>query len=210
MSLAPPFGAAFLFLAAAALAHSAAVWVVAACVAPESEVVVEGVYTGPARLGYLDVLARMGADVRVDRAEGSITARSSQLQGTVVEPHEIPDVQDEIPVLAVAAACATGPTVVRGAGELRVKESDRLTTVASELGRLGARVEVAGDELTVHGGRLRAGRARSHGDHRVAMAMAVAGLVADGETTVTGWDAVDTSYPGFEDDLATLAHGGQT
>jgi 3-phosphoshikimate 1-carboxyvinyltransferase len=108
----------------------------------------------------------------------------------------------------VAAALAQGPTRFRGAGELRVKESDRLTTVASELAALGAGVEVGADELLVRGGGgLRGALVSSHGDHRIAMAMAVAGLAAAGETVVGGMEAVPTSYPGFVADLATVSGG---
>jgi len=183
----------------------AAFWIVAACLLPGSDVTVEGVYLGPARSGFLDVLARMGADVEIDEATGDVRARHSDLRGTEVTPAEIPGLVDEVPILAVAAACAEGPTRFLGAGELRVKESDRLATVASELGALGARVEALPDDLVVAGGgRLQPGRVTSHGDHRIAMAGAVAALAAEGETEVEGWEVVATSYPGFEGDLETL------
>ena len=183
----------------------AAFWIVAACLIPGSDVTVEGVYLGPARNGFLDVLARMGADVEVDGATGDVRARHSPLRGTEVLPEEIPGLVDEVPILAVAAAAADGPTRFLGAGELRVKESDRLATVASELGALGARVEALPDELVVAGGgRLQPGRVTSHGDHRIAMAGAIAALAAEGETEVEGWEVVATSYPGFEADLETL------
>ncbi len=184
----------------------AAFWVVAACIVPGSELVIDDVYLGPARAGFLDVLVAMGADVeRV--GERSLRARySPDLHGTDVEGHQIPGLIDEIPVLAVAAAVAEGTTTFRGAGELRVKESDRLATVTSELSALGGKVEPTDDGLTVTGtgtggGGLHGGHVRSHGDHRVAMAMAVAAMAAAGDTVVDGWDAVATSYPGFEDDL---------
>ncbi len=183
----------------------AAFWVVAACLVPGSDVTVEGVYVGPARNGFLDVLARMGADLEVDEATGDVRARYAELRGTEVAPEEIPGLVDEVPILAVAAAVAEGPTRFLGAGELRVKESDRLATVASELGALGARVEALPDELVVAGGgRLQPGRVTSHGDHRIAMAGAIAALAAEGETEVEGWEVVATSYPGFEADLETL------
>ncbi len=182
----------------------AAFWVVAACIVPGSDLVVDDVYLGPARAGFLDVLAAMGADVeRV--GERSLRARHSpDLHGTEIEGHEIPGLIDEIPVLAVAAAVAEGDTTFAGAGELRVKESDRVATVTSELSALGARVEPTDDGLAVTGGgggMLRGAHVRSHGDHRVAMAMAVAAMAAEGESVVDGWDAVATSYPGFEEDL---------
>ncbi|HET6812189.1 MAG TPA: 3-phosphoshikimate 1-carboxyvinyltransferase [Acidimicrobiales bacterium] len=187
----------------------AAFWVVAACLVPKSDVVVENVYVGPGRATFLDVLQRMGADVTVENREGTvgdIHARHSKLSGTVVAGEEIPGLQDEIPVLAVAALMAEGTTVFRDAAELRVKETDRLAALSSELAEVGGRVESLPDGLIVHGGPAPAGgRARSHGDHRVAMAMAVAGLAAREPLEIEGWDAVATSYPGFGDDLARLA-----
>jgi 3-phosphoshikimate 1-carboxyvinyltransferase len=186
----------------------AAFWVVAASIVPGSEVVVERVYVGPGRSGFLDVLARMGASVDLqwrDTATADIVVRHAGLHGTEVTGDEVPAVVDEIPVLAVAAAMADGATTFRDLAELRLKESDRVATVGSELSALGARVESVGDDLVVIGGsRLRGAGVRSHGDHRVAMAMAVAGLAARGGTTVSGWDAVATSYPGFASDLGKL------
>ena len=182
----------------------AAFWAVAAAVVAGSEVVVENVYAGPGRTGFVEVLARMGADIGHAADTGDLTVRGSALTGTVVPAHEVPGLVDEVPVLAVAAACAEGETRFCGVGELRVKESDRLATIASELGAMGARVAVDGDDLVVVGGRLRGADVDSHHDHRVAMACAVAALVADGPTTVSGWDAVDTSYPAFGRDLDRL------
>jgi 3-phosphoshikimate 1-carboxyvinyltransferase len=186
----------------------AAFWVVAASIVPGSEVAVEQVYVGPGRSGFLDVLARMGAVVELQwrgDTTADIVARHSRLRGTEVTSAEIPGLVDEIPVLAVAAAMADGETTFRGLAELRVKESDRVATVGSELSALGARVEIVGDDLVVVGGtRLRGTGVRSHGDHRVAMAMAVAGLAAQGGTRVEGWDAVATSYPGFVAELGKL------
>jgi 3-phosphoshikimate 1-carboxyvinyltransferase len=186
----------------------AAFWVVAASIVPGSEVVVERVYVGPGRSGFLDVLARMGAAIELqsqDATTADIVARHASLRGTEVTSAEIPGLVDEVPVLAVAAAMAEGETTFRGLAELRVKESDRVATVGSELSALGARVETVGDDLVVVGGtQLRGTSVRSHGDHRVAMAMAVAGMAAQGRTTVEGWDAVATSYPGFVADLGQL------
>jgi 3-phosphoshikimate 1-carboxyvinyltransferase len=186
----------------------AAFWVVAATIVPGSEVVVERVYVGPGRAGFLDVLTRMGAAVELqwrDDNTADVTARHSRLVGTEVTGAEVPGVVDEIPVLAVAATAAEGETVFRDLAELRVKESDRLATMGAELSALGARVETVGDDLVVVGAtRLHGTALRSHGDHRVAMAAAVAGLAAEGRTTVDGWDAVATSYPGFAADLGRL------
>ena len=186
----------------------AAFWAVAASIVPGSEVVVGNVYSGPARSGFIDVLARMGADLTHDPGSGDLTVRHVGLTGTVVTPDEVPGLVDEVPVLAVAAACAEGETVFEGVGELRIKESDRLAAVESELGRMGADVRADGDTLVVRGGSLRSAGVDSHHDHRIAMSCAVAGLVADGPTTVRGWEAVATSYPGFGAHLDALQGRG--
>jgi 3-phosphoshikimate 1-carboxyvinyltransferase len=122
----------------------------------------------------------------------------------VVEGDEVPAVQDEIPVLAVAAAFAEGLTEFRDAAELRVKESDRIATMEQELTELGVATESRADALVVRGGHPRTGLWRSHGDHRVALAGAIAGVALPGETRVRGWQAVSISYPGFVEDLAAL------
>jgi 3-phosphoshikimate 1-carboxyvinyltransferase len=180
----------------------AAFWIVAGCIVHGSEIAVENVYLGAARAGFIDVLRRMGAAIEVDGS--TVVARSSSLHGTEVDGAEIPSL-DEVPILAVAAAVAEGMTTFHGVGELRVKESDRLATVISELGALGVRAEAIGDDLVVRGGGLRPGVVRSHGDHRIAMAMAVAGLSIEGRTRIEGWDAVATSYPSFQEDLKACA-----
>lgn len=176
----------------------AAFWVVAACITPGSDLVVENVYPGPGRSGFVDVLRRMGADVEWDGND--LRARSSTLHGTDVAAEEIPSL-DEVPILAVAAAAAEGTTTFHDAGELRLKESDRIETTVSELTALGVKAVGEGDTLVVHGGGLRAGTVQSHGDHRIAMAMAIAGLSVEGRTRVEGWDAVATSYPTFQEDV---------
>ncbi len=160
---------------------SAAFFVVAAAITPGSELVIEGVALNPTRIGFVDVLLRMGADIEiVDTGEhlgepvGELRVTSAPLHGTIVEGAEIPGVIDEIPVLAVAAAFAEGVTEFRDAAELRVKESDRIATVTEMLTRLGVGVESGADGLVVRGGRLQPGEIDSHGDHRIAMAGAVA------------------------------------
>lgn len=180
-----------------------AFWAVAACIVPGSELVLENLYLGPARTGFLEVLARMGADIGVEGRD--IRVRHSELHGTEVGGDEIPALIDEVPVLAVAAAMAEGTTTFREATELRVKESDRIASVTSELTALGARVQPREDGFVVEGpARLQGARVRSHGDHRVAMAMAVAGLAAGGTTRIEGWEAVATSYPTFGADLRSV------
>jgi 3-phosphoshikimate 1-carboxyvinyltransferase len=183
----------------------AAFWIVAACVVPGSEVVVDDVYIGPARTGFLDVLRRMGAAVE-QVGERTIQARySPDLHGTGVRGDEIPGLVDEIPILAVAAALAAGDTGYAGVGELRLKESDRVATVIEALAALGATATYDDEGLHVRGGaKLQGATAHSHWDHRIAMALAVAGLAAEGTTTIEGWEAVATSYPGFERDLEIL------
>lgn len=193
----------------------AAYWVVAACLTPGSDVVVEGVYVGEERAGFLGVLARMGARVELQRRSqgervADIRARSGPLRPADVGGREVASLIDEVPVLAVAAAAAEGVSSFRDAAELRVKETDRIETIASELGALGAGVETLPDGLVVRGPlAARAGAwARSHGDHRIAMAAAVAALASEGTARIEGWEAVETSYPGFVDDLARLGGPG--
>ncbi|MBV8958972.1 MAG: 3-phosphoshikimate 1-carboxyvinyltransferase [Actinobacteria bacterium] len=180
----------------------AAFWVVGASITPKSDVTVEGVYLGPSRTGFLGVLQRMGANVESEADH--IHARYAPLHGTEVHADEIPSL-DEVPILAVAAAAAEGVTRFCDVAELRIKESNRLATIISELGALGVSAEEDGDDLIVHGGGLRPGTVDSHGDHRIAMAMAIAGASMPGRTVVEGWDAVATSYPEFEDHLAACA-----
>jgi len=192
----------------------AAFWIVAACLVPASDVTVERVYIGRARAGFLDVLIRMGADIEIESngpQTANVTARYSPgLRGTTIGGDEVAGLIDEVPVLAVAAAVADGPTDIRDASELRVKESDRVATTAALLEAFGAGVEPRADGLRITGGaRFGAGATvDSGGDHRIAMAAAVAALVATDATRITGWGAVRTSYPGFDDDLGRLLAGG--
>ncbi len=192
----------------------AAFWAVGASILPGSEVVVANVYEGPGRAGFMKVLTRMGVDLNHDPGSGDLTVRppaSGVLSATTVRSDEVPGLVDEVPVLVVAAACADGETIFEGVGELRFKESDRLATVESELGRMGAEVKVEGDRLVVRGrsgGRLRGAAVNAHHDHRIAMSCAVAGLVADGPTDISGWNAVATSYPTFAEHLAALLDAG--
>jgi len=185
----------------------AAFWVVAGCVVPGSDLTIEGVYVGRARAAFIDVLVRMGADIVVSgpTSGADIRVRHAPLHGTVVEGDEVPGLIDEIPVLAVAAAAANGTTEFRDAAELAVKETDRIATTTAALGALGVGTEARPDGLVVRGGgRLRGGVVRSQGDHRIAMAGAVAALIADGPSRVEGWGAVTTSYPAFMADLGRL------
>jgi 3-phosphoshikimate 1-carboxyvinyltransferase len=186
----------------------AAFWIVAACITPGSDLIVENIYVGPGRAGFLDVLIRMGADLQILEKDGAastatIRARYGPLAATGVGGDEVPALIDEIPALAVAAAYATGTTTFADAAELRVKESDRIATMVSALRAVGAEAEERSDGLVVHGGDgrpLKGGPIDPAGDHRVAMAMAVAARAAAAPVTVSGWEAVATSYPGFEED----------
>jgi 3-phosphoshikimate 1-carboxyvinyltransferase len=195
---------------------SAAFWLVAAAVHPDAEVVVRDVGINPGRTGVLEALEQMGADVEVVRRGerggepiADLVSRSSKLRGIEIGGDLVPRLLDEIPVLAVAAALARGETRITGAAELRVKETDRLSAVASELATLGARVEELPDGLVISGGgRLRGAATRSFGDHRMAMSMAVAGLVSGGEVVIEGAEAADVSYPAFWYDLDAISGGG--
>lgn len=186
----------------------AAFWVVAACLAPGSAVRVRGVYAEPERAGFIGVLQRMGAAVTLEGPVESadVVARfSGRLHAASVDATEIPSL-DEVPVLAVAAACAEGETRFSGMGELRVKETDRLAAVADLVRSMGAAARVEGDDLFVRGTSAPlALRLHSRGDHRMAMAGVVAGLAASsGESRIDGFDAVSTSYRGFLDTLRVL------
>jgi len=189
---------------------SAALFAVAACITPGSSVVIDDVCLNPRRLGYVDVLRRMGAHIETESAGerlgepvGRLVVEASRLAATTIEPDE--GMIDEIPVLAVAAAFADGVTEVRGIAELRVKESDRINTIQQELAQMGVRVETKADALTIRGGKPQAAMFKSHGDHRIALAAAVAANAMPGESTVRGWQSVAVSYPRFADDLRALA-----
>lgn len=194
---------------------SAAYWLVAGVCHPDAEVRVRNVGVNPTRTGILDALAMMGADVSVEneRTEGGeavadLVARSSSLRAADIGGDLIPRLVDEVPVLALAACFAEGTTVIRDASELRVKESDRLMASRVELSRSGAQVEELDDGLRITGGRaLRDATHRTYADHRIAMTMGVAGLVAAGETTVQSAQTASVSYPTFWDDLGSLGEG---
>jgi 3-phosphoshikimate 1-carboxyvinyltransferase len=188
---------------------SAAFFVVAAAIVSGSSIVIEGVSLNPGRTAYLDVLRAMGTHIEahvtgevLGEPIGEITVEAAPLRGTEIVSSEA--IVDELPVLAVAAAFADGVTEIRDAAELAVKESNRITTLQQELSRLGVAVESRADGLVVRGGRPQGTTMTSHGDHRIAMAGAVAGSGAAGESTIRGWDAVAVSYPGFAEDLERL------
>ncbi|WP_395673558.1 3-phosphoshikimate 1-carboxyvinyltransferase [Phenylobacterium sp.] len=195
---------------------SAAFPLVAALITPGSAVTVEGLLLNPLRIGLLDTLGDMGADLSVTnvRDEGGetvadVTARYSELTGVEVPPERAPSMIDEYPILAVAAAFATGRTVMRGVGEMRVKESDRIALMAAGLGACGVEVEEEPETLTVVGrgpkGGVRGGaRVTTHGDHRIAMSHLVLGLAAEQPVSVDEPGMIATSFPGFVGLMAGL------
>ena len=182
----------------------AAFWVVAATILSGSELTIKNIYKGPQRSGFLDVLLRMGANIKYSKESNDIFVTSSELSGTVVEEDEVPGLIDEIPILAVAAVCANGTTHFKGLSELRLKETDRLKTITSELSSMGANIEIIEDGLLIEGSHFNGGDVQSHGDHRIAMSCAIAALVSRKPTKIHGWECVDTSYPNFAADLIDL------
>jgi 3-phosphoshikimate 1-carboxyvinyltransferase len=193
---------------------SAAFWLVAAAAQPGSRLLIDDVGLNPTRTGVLDVLVRMGARLRevveTDEGEpsGVVEIKGSTLNGTVIEGAEIANVIDEIPAIAVAAALATGKTTIRGAAELRVKETDRIDAIARNLRAMGVEVTEFEDGMEITGGaRLRGATLPSFGDHRIAMAFAIAGLFASGETIIEDTECVATSYPTFEETLRLVQAG---
>jgi 3-phosphoshikimate 1-carboxyvinyltransferase len=191
---------------------AAAFWLVAGSIHPDAELVLHDVGVNPTRRAVIDLLRRMGADIDERPAGGAddgvgepvadLVVRSAALHGTDIGPADVAAAIDEIPVLCLAAAVAGGTTTIRGAGELRHKESDRIAGIAAGLSALGARVDVDGDDLRIVGGaRLRGAATDSLDDHRLAMTFAIAGLLADGDTSIGRPGSAAISYPGFFDDL---------
>jgi 3-phosphoshikimate 1-carboxyvinyltransferase len=188
---------------------SAAFWAVAAALLPGSALTVRGVCANPGRTGFLEVLERMGA--KISRATAGEkagepvedwTVTASALRATDISAEEVPGLVDEVPVLALAAACAKGGSVFRGLGELRHKESDRLAGIVTLLNAFGAKASADGDDLKIHGGaKLHGATVDSLGDHRLAMTSFVAGTLASGKTEIHGAECAEISYPSFYADL---------
>jgi 3-phosphoshikimate 1-carboxyvinyltransferase len=183
---------------------SAAFFLVAASIVPGSELHLPAIGLNPRRTGLLQALRLMGADISVEHPResggepvGDLIVRHARLHGVELPEALVPDMIDEFPALFIAAAVASGTTVIRGAAELRVKESDRIATMANGLRSLGASIRETPDGAIIHGGRLGAGTVESHLDHRVAMSFAVAGLVAGGAVRINDCAHVATSFPGF-------------
>jgi 3-phosphoshikimate 1-carboxyvinyltransferase len=193
---------------------AAAFWLVAGAIHPDAELRLTRVGVNPTRRAVIDILRSMGADIEelttttgaaadgVGEPTADLIVRSSRLRAIELGPADVAAAIDEIPVVCLAATQATGTTVIRGAGELRHKESDRIDGVAAGLRALGARIEVDGDDLRIEGGTtLRGATTDSLDDHRLAMTFAIAGLVAVDTTTIGRPGSAAISYPGFFDDL---------
>jgi len=198
---------------------SAAFFIVAATLVPGSELVLRSVGLNPRRTGLLKVLRAMGADIREEHPKersgekvADLMVRHAPLRGIEVPLEHVPDMIDEFPVLFVTAAAARGTTTIRGAAELRVKESDRIATMAAGLRELGIAITETSDGAVIEGGALRGGEVDSVGDHRVAMSFGVAGAIAADPIRISGCETVATSFPGFLDlaNRAGLAIGAMT
>jgi 3-phosphoshikimate 1-carboxyvinyltransferase len=192
---------------------SASFFMVAGLLVPNSKLSIRNVGVNPTRTGIIDVLHRMGAKLEVQDEEivseeprANVVASSTGLSSAAISGEIIPRIIDEIPIIAVAATQAKGKTEIRDARELRVKESDRIATISSELKKLGAKIEELEDGMIIEGPtKLKGTTVKSYGDHRVAMAMAIAGLIAEGETTIEDTACIETSFPGFEKILKGLS-----
>ncbi|MFA4910782.1 MAG: 3-phosphoshikimate 1-carboxyvinyltransferase [Desulfobacteria bacterium] len=191
---------------------SAAFFIVAALVIPNSEVFLKRVGVNPSRTGILEVLKKMGANIQLlneyetwGEPVADILVKTSRLKGTKIEGDLIPKTIDELPILSVAASVAEGDTVIKDAKELRVKETDRIKAVASELKKFGAEVEEFDDGMRISGkDKLMGCNCQSFGDHRIAMSLIIAGLMASGKTVVEDTSCIGTSFPEFKDKLFSL------
>ena len=190
---------------------SASFVMLAAVLAENADIQILNVGVNPTRTGVIDILQSMGADISLENPKllgeepvADVRVRSSPLQGGAVDPQLVSLAIDEFPVLFVAAAAANGRTEFSGIGELRVKESDRIAAMAEGMRILGIEVDESDDGAIVHGGRFGGGTVQSHGDHRVAMSLALAGTVASAAVIVEDVESVDTSFPGFCECMNTL------
>jgi 3-phosphoshikimate 1-carboxyvinyltransferase len=185
---------------------SAAFFMVGASIADDSDIVLQHVGINPTRTGVIDILKLMGADITTFNEEevggepvADIRIKSAKLRGVHIPEALVPLAIDEFPVLFIAAACAEGQTVVTGAEELKVKESDRIQVMADGLQALGVSARATEDGMIIKGGEISGGTVHSHDDHRIAMAFAMAGLCAGGDIHIEDCDNVNTSFPGFAD-----------
>ncbi len=194
---------------------SAAFWMVAAAASPGQQITLKNVGLNPTRTGVINVLLRMGAHITSSEENadgeprGNVVVTGGELNATVIGGAEIPNVIDELPILAVAGALARGNTLIKDARELRVKETDRIAAVAENLRRMGVTVIEYDDGMEIIGGaKLQGASITTYHDHRIAMAFAIAGMFAEGETVIEGSECINTSYPGFEHDLALFYRPG--
>ena len=191
---------------------AAAFFIVGASIVPDSEVRIPNIGLNPARTGILDILTEMGANIQIDNQRdesgepvGDLVIRTAPLRGISIGADQVPKTIDEFPIFCVAAALAQGQTTVTGAEELRVKETDRIQAMATELKKLNVAIEETPDGFVVQGGSsLQGGHCQSHGDHRVAMAIAIAALTAGSPTVIDDTDCIETSFPGFHGKLLEL------
>ncbi|MEO6847142.1 MAG: 3-phosphoshikimate 1-carboxyvinyltransferase [Chthoniobacterales bacterium] len=194
---------------------SAAFWLVAGAAQPGSRLLIENVGLNPTRTAIIDVLIRMGARIRevieeVEHGEpsGTLDVQGANLKATVIGGDEIPNLIDEIPIIAIAAALAKGKTIIRDAKELRVKETDRIAAICTNLRAIGVNVTEKDDGMEIEGPTIfRGTTVKSFGDHRIAMAFAIAGLFCEGEMIIEDTECVQTSYPGFHDTLVEVQKG---
>ncbi len=191
---------------------AAAYWIVAALCHPDAEIIVKNIGINKSRTGFLEILKNMGADITIlnkhmmsGEMVGDIQVRSSVLKGVQISGSIIPNIIDEIPVLALAACFATGKTSIREASELRLKESDRINGIVVELAKLGADIQEHEDGMTIYGGKKLIGvNCHSHQDHRLAMMLGIAGILCEGNLVVEAAECSEISYPKFWDDLYGL------
>lgn len=191
---------------------SAAFFLVAGAIVPNSMITLKNVGLNPTRTGILDVMKDMGADITIDvhdgnqfEPSGDITIKTSDLKGTVIGGEVIPRLIDEIPVIALLATQAEGKTIIKDAAELKVKETNRIDAVVNELSKLGASIEATDDGMIIHGKqKLLGGTVSSQGDHRIGMMLAIAGLICQKEVSLEDKEAISISYPQFFDDLQSL------
>lgn len=194
---------------------SAAFFITAGVLVPGSGILIKNVGVNPTRTGLLEILQAMGANITLENQKNvsgepvaDISVNHSSLSGIDISGDIVPKTIDEFPILCVAAALARGKTIITGAKELRVKESDRISTMAAELRKMGVNIEELEDGLIIEGREeLKSATIQSHGDHRIAMSMAIAGLMTDGETMILDTDCIKTSFPGFMGILEKLQKG---
>ncbi|RST73623.1 3-phosphoshikimate 1-carboxyvinyltransferase [Siminovitchia acidinfaciens] len=191
---------------------SAAFFLIAGAIVPNSELKIKNVGINPTRTGILEVLEEMGADILIEETDSNnfepvadITIKTSVLKGIEIGGDIIPRLIDEIPIIALAATQAKGRTVIKDAAELKVKETNRIDTVVDELSKMGAKIEATEDGMIIHGGtELLPAVVNSHGDHRIGMMLAIASCIAKGETVIENSEAISISYPNFFQHLKEL------